>query len=159
MTISPEVKKYSIVGGALVLAVIGGIFVYRRYQNNAASATGAADQANQDTLAYEEEQLAAQSSGGYGSYAGSSFAPQTTFSSGSSPQTLAEEISSLENIFNPPAPAAPVSPVPAAGTPKAPVSPVTPPASSAPVLPIAPNERRIAEAEAPVFQHEGVMVA
>ena len=151
---SPDVKKYAVIGGAVVVAVVVGVIAYKHFENTGAASQGAAAQSQQDTLAYEQEMLAA----GSGQTFSGSGAPQMTVGSESSGQTLAQEITSLESIFNP-QPTAAAAATPAAAAVSTPVSAATVTAVPAPVLPVSPNERRIAQAEAPIYSHEGVVVA
>jgi hypothetical protein len=93
--LSPETKHSLIIGGGLILAVVLGIIVYKKYEANSQAGQAASDQASQDELAYIESM--ALSGGAYGDY--SSGGSSITIPSAPATQSLASEVASLEQAF------------------------------------------------------------
>lgn len=88
-----ETKHSLIVGGGLILAVVLGIIVYKKYEANSQTSQAASDQASQDELAYIESMSM---QGAYAGYGGGS---ALTIPSPPATQSLADQISSLEQAF------------------------------------------------------------
>lgn len=164
-----QTKKYLIVGGGLVLAVIVGIIVYKKYEAGANASQAAADQSTQDELAYLEAQGANNAYGGGFSGVGSIGVASPSSAGGT---TLAEEIQSIEQAFgfgtsasSPSAAGAPPSGSAPSGGAPAPAG-STPPKKVANPLPVPPQQERRAPEwhtlmeETPAdFAREGVNVA
>lgn len=100
MKLSPETKHTLMIGGALILAVVLGIIVYKKFEANSqasqAATSAANDQADQDTLAYLES--LALGGGDYSSYEGSG-GSSITIPSAPASTSLAQELSSIEQAF------------------------------------------------------------
>lgn len=93
---TPETKHHLIVGGALIVAVIVGIVVYKKYEAQSGDAQAAQQQSDDDALAYLEAtsfsnpyDLSGEGGGG-GSISLPSAAPT---------QSLADEINSIEQAL------------------------------------------------------------
>jgi hypothetical protein len=104
--LSPETKHSLIIGGGLILAVVLGIIVYKKYEANSQAGQAASDQASQDELAYLESM--ALSGGAYGDYSGGG--SSITIPSAPATQSLASEVASLEQAFGLGSTAAPSTP-------------------------------------------------
>lgn len=96
MKLSPETKHSLIIGGGLVLAVVLGIIVFKKYEANSQADQAASDQQTQDALDYLESM---DLSGGYGALMGSSGGSSLSIPTAPASQSLAQEISSLESAF------------------------------------------------------------
>lgn len=97
-----QTKHYLIIGGGLVVAVAVAIVVYKKYEANSGADQAAADQQNQDALAFLEassldDPYAVGGAGG----STISLAPAGTS------ESLAQEITDLESAFGLTPPAAP----------------------------------------------------
>ena len=93
---TPEIKRSLIIGGGLILAVVLGIVVYKKYEANSQTSQAASDQASQDELAYIESM--ALSGGAYASYGGGA-GSAITIPSAPATQSLADEIAGIEQAF------------------------------------------------------------
>lgn len=91
---SPETKKHLILGGGLIVAVVLGIIVYKKFQANSQTSQAANDQASQDELAYIESM--ALDGGGYSDYSSGAAGSSVTIPSAPATQSLADEINSIE---------------------------------------------------------------
>jgi hypothetical protein len=160
-----QTKKYLIIGGGFVLAIVVGIIVYKKYEAGSTASQAAADQSSQDELAYLEAQSMQNAYAGFSGGGGISVASPTS-PTGTS---LAQEIQAIEQAFGygpPPPAAAPVSsptgsPAGGSSNPPAPA----PPQKKVSPLPVPPEfvggadySGRIAE-DLPQLQNEGVVVA
>lgn len=96
MKLSPETKHSLIIGGGLVLAVVLGIIVFKKYEANSQADQAASDQQTQDALDYLESM---DLSGGYGALMGSSGGSSLSIPTAPANQSLAQEISALESAF------------------------------------------------------------
>lgn len=113
-SITPETKKYLYIGGALIVAVVGGIYAYRHYQSNVSVADATAAQESQDQSALDELANA-----GYGS--GDASSAGLGVASASPPalgDNFGQELTSLLQAagLDQVSSSAPASPAPAATT-------------------------------------------
>lgn len=122
-----QTKHYLIVGGALIVAVVVGIVLYKHYAASAGASQATQDQSNQDALALLEANAM---NSPYQSY-GSSAAGGVSLPSPAPQQSLADQIASLEQAFGF---ASPVSTPTGASTPSA-GSSSSPSVSPSPVAP------------------------
>lgn len=160
-----ETKKYLIIGTALVVSIGIGVVLWKKYQTTSTASNAASDQSNQDELALLESSLEANA---YAGESGAESYSPAVVGSGT-PQTLAEEVTSLENAlgFGPPPTTTPTTPTPT--TPTTPITPApaptnppaTPPATGSPTpVPTTP-ETELANGiqylhGSPVLQMDGV---
>lgn len=121
-----QTKHYLIIGGALVVAVVIGIVLYKRYAVSASASQATQDQSNQDALAFLEANAMNSPYGGGGVATGG-----VSFPSAAPQQSLADEIASIEQAFGF---AAPASTSTGASTPSA-GSSSSPSVSPSPVAP------------------------
>ena len=160
-----ETKKHLLYGGALIVAVVLGIIVYKRYEAGAQSSQAASDQANSDELAYIES-LALQNPYGSSAASGSSIALPTAPAQSS----IADELASLEQAFG----LSPATPASSGGSSSPTATAAAPPQKVSAALPTrgvpgAPSEvapvtderslRHFILNEAPTMESEGVLVA
>ena len=159
-----ETKKHLMYGGALIVSVVLGIIVYKRYEAGAQSSQAASDQANSDELAYIES-LALQNPYGSSAASGSSIVLPTAPAQSS----IADELASLEQAFG----LAPQTPSGGGSSPSATAATPPPQKVSAALptrgVPGAPSEispvtderslRHFILNEAPTMESEGVLVA
>jgi hypothetical protein len=96
-SLSPETKKYLIVGASAVAAVIVGVYLYQRYQVNTSQGQSDEAQAQQDELEF----LAEQAAGGASEYdlGGGGTTAFTLPTSATGQTSLAGEITSLEQAL------------------------------------------------------------
>jgi hypothetical protein len=97
---SPETKKYLIYGTFIVVAAGVGVFVWKKYQDSSSASSAAEDQSNQDELALLSSALESNAYAGSGS--GGDFT--STVATGTTSQTLAQEILALEQALGIPVP-------------------------------------------------------
>lgn len=99
MKLSPETKHILMIGGALVLAVVLGIVVYKKYEANSQATQAANDQGTQDELAYLETLMG--SGGDYGNYYGDTSGESaiTLPATPASSMSLADELQQIESAF------------------------------------------------------------
>lgn len=93
-----KTKHVLIVGGGLILTVAVAIVVYKNYQASSSASQAAADQQNDDALAYLEassvdDPYAYEAAGG-----ASISVPASTGTTGAA-QSIADELSSIEQAF------------------------------------------------------------
>lgn len=93
---TPETKRSLILGGGLILAVVLGIVVYKKYEANSQASQASSDQATQDELAYIES--LSLSGGGYSDYGGGA-GSAITIPSPPATQSLAQELAQIEQTF------------------------------------------------------------
>lgn len=99
---TPETKHALILGGGLIVAVVLGIIVYKKYEASSQADQAASDQASQDTLAYIESMALG---GAYPAFGGGAGGSSLTLPSPPATQSLADEITQLEQAFGFAAPA------------------------------------------------------
>ena len=87
------------IGGALVLAVVLGIVVYKKYEANSQATQAVNDQGTQDELAYLETLMG--SGGEYGNYYGDTSGESaiTLPATPASSMSLADELQQIESAF------------------------------------------------------------
>lgn len=125
---TPETKHTLILGGGLIAAVVLGIIVYKKYEANSQAGQAASDQASQDELAYIESLSLG---GAYSAYGMGTGGTSLTIPSAPAGQSLADEITQLEQAFG-------LASTPAASTPAASSS-----STSSTSVPSKPINRRV----------------
>lgn len=97
MKLSPETKHILIIGGALVLAVVLGIVVYKKYEANSQASAAANDQSEQDQLAYIESLM--EGGAGYDDFGDTGAGSVTLPGAPASSMSLADELQQIESAF------------------------------------------------------------
>lgn len=121
---TPETKKYLLLGGGLIAATVIGIVVYKKYEVDSQASKAANDQSTQDQLAYIESMAMS------GPYAqdGGGVSSAVTLPSPPAMPSLVDQLSQIEHAFG----LAPPAASPAATPASAPTSGATSSGSRAP---------------------------
>jgi hypothetical protein len=142
-----ETKKYLLIGGALIISVSIGVLLWKKYQSSSSSSQAATDQSNQDELALEAAALA---NNAYAGQAGGAQPFSVATVGGAVPQTLAQEITAIEEALG-------IAP-PATGTTTTtttPATPTTPAENASPATATAPltgGGSTVKSSGAPIFE-------
>jgi len=151
---TPQTKHHLIVGGGLVVAVVVAIIVYKKYEAQSggtqSASQAAADQQNQDALAYLEASSLNSPYAYDTSGAGGGVSLPSSPSSTNAAQSIADELASIEQAFGfaPPAPSSP-APTPTPAPAAAPSAPVSSSGTSSVPLPVSPASQRHALSDEP----------